>query len=299
MQPLKSAESLADTGIFWLASYPKSGNTWFRTFLRNLLEDGAEPVSINELSTGQIGSSRPWLDETLGFDSADLYQSELDYLRPKVYDWTVGQAGENGYHKIHDACWQLDCGDWLVSDRATRGAVYFVRNPLDVAISYANHCQCSIDKAIKRMAEPEHCFCKNKHRSLTNQTEQRLLTWSQHVISWVDNPIINTHVMRYEDMKHQPQKTFTAAVEFLQLPNEPEKITKALQFSDFNVVRSQEAENKFRERPPNTERFFRKGIAGDWQETLTTQQIDRVINDHAEVMQRFGYLGDDGNPRVM
>lgn len=90
-------------GIYWLASYPKSGNTWFRTFLSNLLEDGEEPVSINRLLIGMVGSSRMWLDNELGFDSADLYQSEIDHLRPYVYDWTIEQRNGYSYHKIHDA----------------------------------------------------------------------------------------------------------------------------------------------------------------------------------------------------
>ncbi|PWQ92013.1 sulfotransferase [Leucothrix pacifica] len=286
-------------GIYWLASYPKSGNTWFRTFLKNLLNDGKEPVSINDLSTGEIGSSRNWLDGVLGFDSADLCQCEIDQLRPRTYDWTAEQSEEYRYHKIHDACWQLDSGQWLVSAEATNGALYFVRNPLDVAISYANHCHSGIDKAISRMANPEHCFCKNKHGSLTNQTEQRLLTWSQHVTSWVDNPVIDTHVMRYEDMKHKPQQTFTQAVNYLKLPNDSERIAKALSFSDFKALQQQEVDNKFRERPPNIERFFRKGIAGDWQQTLTKKQIDQVIKDHHEVMERFGYLDSQGIPQVM
>jgi hypothetical protein len=288
--------------IYWLASYPKSGNTWFRTFLKNMLKNDKEPVSINELNIEQsdgIGSSRDWIDEALGFDSADLYQWEIDRLRPTVYNWTVSQATECSYHKIHDACWQLDSGEWLVSQTATAGALYFVRNPLDVAISYANHCQSSIDKAIQRMGESEHCFAKNKHQKLSNQLEQRLLSWSEHVASWVDNPDIDTCVIRYEDMKHQAQATFTRAAAYLQLPTDPDRIAKAIRFSDFSVLQKQEKQDKFQERPPNTASFFRKGIAGDWQQTLTPAQIERVISDHHVMMQRFGYLDAAGNPQVM
>lgn len=288
-------------GIYWLASYPKSGNTWFRAFLANLLENSEKPVLINAMSTSSdsIGSSRTWLDSVLGFDSANLYQSEIDSLRPEVYTWTTNQSEENSYHKIHDACWQLESGEWLASTQATLGAIYFLRNPLDVAISYANHSQWSIDEAIKRMSEPGHCLCKNRYRSLKNQTEQRLLTWSEHVISWVDNPAIKTHLVRYEDMKNQEQQIFTGAVNFLQLPSDSERIARALHFSDFKVLQQQEASKRFKESPPNVENFFRKGIAGDWQQALATKQIDQIIKDHGEVMHRFGYLDDDGNPQIM
>lgn len=289
-------------GIYWLASYPKSGNTWFRTFMRNLLDEANEPASINDLAIeqgGEIASSRAWLDKELGFDSADLYQWEIDCLRPQIYEWTMSQSAKYRYHKIHDACWQLDSGECIVSKSATAGALYFIRNPLDVAISYANHCQSSTDKAIQRMAKSTHYLCKNNHNSLHNQTEQRLLSWSEHVASWVDSTEIGTCVIRFEDMKHRAQSTFTRAANYLQLPTDKDRIIKALKFSDFSVLQAQEKQDKFRERPANTANFFRKGIAGDWQKTLTSQQIDQIIKDHHEVMLRFGYLDEAGNPQVM
>ncbi len=83
-------------GIYWLASYPKSGNTWFRVFLRNLLEDGDKPADINEIHTGSIASGRGWLDEVLGFDTAELEPDEVDRLRPEVYRWSIRNE-EVGY----------------------------------------------------------------------------------------------------------------------------------------------------------------------------------------------------------
>lgn len=287
-------------GIYWLASYPKSGNTWFRVFLQNLLENGSQPVLVNELEIGLIGSSRLWIDQTLGFDSADLYQSEINNLRPFVYEWVASQTVDCGYYKIHDACWQLDSGEWLISKSASLGALYFIRNPLDVAISYASHRHCSIDEVISMMSSAEHCMSRSeKSRLLANQTEQRLFSWSEHVTSWVSNPVIDTHVVRYEDMKKRPQHTFTKAVNFLKLPNDPCKISKALYFSDFKVLQQQEMQQTFREKPQKSELFFRKGVIGDWQQTLTKKQISQIINDHYEVMMKFGYVDDAGNPQVM
>jgi len=212
-------------GIFWLASYPKSGNTWFRAFLRNLLEDGDKPVSINDLGMGHcIASSREWIDETAGFDISDLYTEEINQLRPSIYEWSAMQDKEFRYHKIHDACWQLDNGEWLVSETATAGALYFIRNPLDVAISFANHLNSTIDKAINAMAFPKRGYLGDNHPKLTHQLEQRRLTWSGHVASWVDNPVFNCHVIRYEDMKYQPTTPFTNAASYLQLPTNADRI---------------------------------------------------------------------------
>ena len=281
-------------GIYWLASYPKSGNTWFRTFMSNLLEDGDEPVDINELHTGSIASARGWLDEVLGFDTAELDPDEVDRLRPEVYRWSL-RDDEIGYHKIHDAYTCTIAGEPLVSRKATLGALYIVRNPLDVAPSYANHNHSSIDDAIKRMGEHDHALCRSR-KSLPNQTRQKLLSWSEHVLSWIDEPELNCHVIRYEDMLTNPVNTFTQAARFLQLPTDPARIEKAIRFSDFKLLAAQEREKGFREKPPKTGHFFRQGKSGDWRDKLTGQQIEQVIADHADVMRRLGYLDASGNP---
>ena len=290
-------------GIYWLASYPKSGNTWFRIFLQNLQEDLSEPVQINDLSTGSIASARAWLDETLGFDTADLYPEHINRLRPAVYAWEADQLKQAdqpyGYHKIHDACWQLDNGDWLISEQATVGALYIIRNPLDVVISYANHSQCSIDQMVQYINDPENCISDSKSRTLRKQSAQRLLSWSHHVASWVDNPVIQVEVIRYEDMHHQALPTFTRAAAFLQLSTEPEKIAKAMRHAAFNKLQVQEQQTPFSECPTKAKQFFRKGVAGDWQSTLTEQQIADIIAQHAPMMHRFGYVDAAGNPQVM
>lgn len=281
-------------GIYWLASYPKSGNTWFRTFLQNLQEDSKQPVDINELSTGNIASGRGWLDEVLGFDTAELDPNEVDRLRPEVYRWSL-RDDEIGYHKIHDAYTYTLDDEPLVSREATLGALYILRNPLDVAPSYANHNHSTIDDAITRMGESKHALCRSR-KSLPNQVQQQLLTWSKHVLSWVDAPGLNCLVIRYEDMLNDPVATFTRAARFLHLPDDSARVEKAIRFSEFKVLARQEEENGFKERPPKTERFFRQGKSGGWRDKLAPEQVERIVADHGEVMRRFGYLDERGEP---
>lgn len=285
--------------LFWLASYPKSGNTWFRAFISNLAGDREGPASINALDTRGLASSRAWLDDVLGFDTADLSADEIARLRPAVYGFASEQLGTFSYHKIHDACHRVDHAQWIVDAGGTAGAIYLIRNPLDVAISYANHNDCSIDEAIAMMEDPEHRMARDDGEQLKSQVEQRLLTWSEHVRSWVDNPDIQVHLVRYEDMKAASHRTFSAAARFLELPTDPQGVARALAFSSFDALRAQEDENSFRERNPRSPRFFRKGVAGDWQTTLTDAQIGRVVDAHGAVMRRFGYLDESGSPRIM
>jgi len=285
-----------NSGIYWLASYPKSGNTWMRAFIANLRnEKKEEEIDINEINTGAIASARGWVDEVLGFDSAEFSHDEIDLLRPDVYRWYAKQYEGFGYHKIHDACTRLPNGEALIPAEATAGALYLIRNPLDVAISFAHHSGCSIDQSIKNMGNPEFRFCGGNKR-LNNQLRQWLLSWSGHVLSWVDSPDFKQFVVRYEDMKLKPLETFTRVAEFLQLPTEREQIEDALDKCAFEKLQQQEKEKGFNEKSPKHESFFRKGIVGDWRETLTESQIEQLISDHHEVMRRFGYLDVDGKP---
>ncbi|MGB0720802.1 MAG: sulfotransferase domain-containing protein [Gammaproteobacteria bacterium] len=282
------------SGIFWLASYPKSGNTWLRAFLINLQQDAEHPADINALFTGGTAGSRDWLDAVLGFDTADLRADEIETLRPAVYAWER-HSHRIGYHKIHDAYGQLADGAPLVSNAGTLGALYIVRNPLDIAISLARHNDQSIDATITRMGRTDHQLCPTGV-GLRGQVPQHLSSWSGHVLSWLEAPGLNRLVIRYEDMLAEPNPTFTAAARFLQLPHDPARIDKAVRFSDFAELSGQEARDGFRERPRRARRFFRQGRSGAWRDHLSAAQVARIVADHGPVMRRLGYLDANDRP---
>lgn len=276
-------------GLFWLASYPKSGNTWFRIVLANLLNESAKAIDLNQINTGAIASARGWIDNALGFDSASLDHDELDQLRPAIYAWHSEQSHAVEYHKIHDAYTYVNERRPMMPAEGCLGALYFVRNPLDVAISFANHSSCSIDQAIENMGNEKFAFCKGAFRQ-HNQLRQWLLSWSLHVQSWTTVQDIKVLVLRYEDMKQNPLPTFTKAIEFLQLGSSQADLVRALDNASIEKLQQQEDESGFSEKPARVARFFRKGIVGDWRNTLTPAQVDKIVRDHGEMMQRYGYL---------
>lgn len=278
-----------EKGIYWLASYPKSGNTWFRVFLAHALRDKEDAFDLNAIRTGAIASARGWVDDALGFDTADLSHDEQEPLRRQAYIWLASQMKKPEHHKIHDAYTYLDNGLPMIPSEGSLGALYFVRNPLDVAISFANHMNSTIDKAIELMAKPDNTFCGG-HKKQANQLRQWLLSWSAHVESWAHAKHMNCLVIRYEDMKQKPLETFTKAANFLKLGVDEDKIKWAIEQSDIGKLQKLEAEGGFSEKPANTEHFFRKGIVGDWKKKLTQDQIDRVIQAHGTVMEAYGYL---------
>ena len=280
-------------GIVWLASYPKSGNTWFRIFLTNLLRNSDTPASINALESTPIASARAIFDQNIGFEASDLSADEIDRLRPELYCHLAEHLEEPLFMKIHDAYTLTNSDIPLIPAAATAGAIYFIRNPLDVAVSFAHHEDCDYDTAITDMANSAFTFCGKPSR-LHNQLRQKLLTWSDHVLTWADAAPFPVCLLRYEDMKAQPLETFTHAVRFAGLDHSEAQIEKALHFSAFDILQQQEETDNFRERSAASSRFFRKGESGSWREELNKEQVQRIVNDHREVMQRFGYLDERG-----
>jgi hypothetical protein len=277
--------------IVWLASYPKSGNTWFRVFLSNLFQNNSRPAHINELKETGIASARNIFDEVTGLPSEDLTHEEIDELRPEVYQWIAEEAEEFVFKKVHDAYTYLPDGRPLFPPEASHSVIYFLREPLDVAVSFAHHSAKKPVEMIKALNNPDFSFCGKRNR-FYNQLRQKLGTWSQHVKSWVDQDNIPVHVMRYEDMKKDSFQTFKSAVRFLGLDKSDEEIKNAIELSDLSVLQEQEKEEGFREKSIRAESFFRKGSIGEGKQMFSKQEINQIIDNHMDILQRFGYLSD-------
>ena len=281
--------------ITWLASYPKSGNTWFRVFLGNLGTGDGDPVDINALDGAPIASSRVSFETFAGLDASDLTHDEVDQLRPDVYTHVALNAVEPPLMKIHDAFGFLSDGRPMFGGRAVAGAIYFIRNPLDVVVSFANHSGISMDRSIQTINNQNHQFCGKMDRQ-DNQLRQKLLDWSGHVRSWIDDSGLPVHAVRYEDMLDSPVETFYGAIEFAGIEATPGEVEMALEKSRFNNLKDQEKKNGFREKVQGCPAFFNRGEAGYWRQVLSSSQVAAVCCCHGETMARFGYLDRRGNP---
>jgi len=283
--------------IIWLASYPKSGNTWMRILLTNYLRDGEEPASINSLDLHLISSAREIFDDNVGLEASDLTQEEIERYRPYVYEMISEQAkSENSgplFVKAHDAYTNTPEGIPLISKAATAGVIYLVRNPLDVAVSLAHHTAKPVEWVVQKMGDPEFAFV-DQTRHLHDQLRQRLLTWSDHVTSWVDESGLRVLVVSYEEMTADSVGLLHKVIRFCGLDDDPERIAKAVRFSGFERIKAQEAEKGFSEMMPLADSFFRKGEVGSWRDGLTEELMNKLLVEHDDVMRRFGYLNAKG-----
>jgi hypothetical protein len=276
------------SGIVWLASYPKSGNTWTRTFLHNLVKvtsGESQSQRINELNQFSMGiTGKAACEEILGFEPTDEHRTQIAAARAQVQQSVADAVEGLIFVKTHQGL-VIDRGHPTINFSATAGAIYIVRNPLDVAISYAHHLSKPIDFAIEIMG------LKNAETSVTKQQVYEVYgSWSQHVASWTRKQHRAIYVMRYEDMLAEPNKTFGALARHLLFDPTEEELGEAIQRSSFEQLREQEKREGFRERPEDAGRFFRDGRAGQWKEILSAEQIRRIVDDHKEQMMRFGYM---------
>jgi hypothetical protein len=275
--------------IDWLASYPKSGNTWMRLLLANYFSETDEPHDINKPGvTNGIASSRWRFDETLGVDSAHLTDAETMTLQPRIYEALVTQHPAHLWMKVHDAQARLSGGGLLFPPHVSGSVIYIIRNPLDVVVSRAFHDgHHDMNKSVAMLCNP-HATIGGTGKV---QLRQVLGDWSYHVASWVDQDVIPILVVRYEDMLEDAARELTRVISFARPTEtiEDARIAKAVANSAFEALQAAEAEGGFRETAPRQQRFFRSGKAGDWFNHLTEEQIAQLRDAHLAAMQRFGY----------
>ena len=275
-------------GIVWLASYPKSGNTWFRALLANL--DAAEngPMDINAMSTlGAIASDRREFEEATLVDSGLLSHDDIDLLRPRVYERSLANCSKRLWIKVHDAYTLTASGEPIFRNSTSR-AVYLVRDPRDVAVSLSRHMDCTIDKAIKLLSKDDGALAASR-KGIGPQLRQKLLGWSRHVTSWLDQSDIPAHLVRYEDLVAATAEFFAAALAFAGQCATPSEIERSVRHSDFAELQRQEKANGFRECMSRTEPFFHSGKVGTWRSHLTAKQAAAIVEAHSGVMTRLGY----------
>ncbi len=277
------------SGILWLASYPKSGNTWVRAFLHNALTRAATPFEINRL--GGLSDSESLVSHYAKLDTRPPEQwSEADImaLRPRVQQAIATSGQGTVLCKTHNAL-MAHLGQPMIAMAATAGAVYIVRNPLDVVISNAHHLGAPVDQVIEALNTSRFIA-----RPLPGSAGvfELMGSWSEHVASWTARPNPAIHVMRYEDMIAAPRTAFGKLAKFMGLQLGEAELDTALAHSSFDELKRQEERAGFNEATSHS-RFFRAGRAGQWREQLSTAQVERIVAAHRALMARFGYVPEE------
>jgi hypothetical protein len=261
--------------LVWLASYPKSGNTWLRAFLHNYITNATAPHSINALTDFSA------VECAAAFFEGATDNQAVQRLRPLVHGRLMGLHDDLVFVKTHNANLAID-GVPLCTPAAMAGAIVVVRDPRDIAVSYARFLGKPINEVIAFMAHPH---AANAATSL--QVFEYLSSWSAHVESWLAAP--RTLVVRYEDMLADAPRTFGKIIHYLGGAPEPDRLARAIAFSAFSELSAQEQANGYLKGASGAD-FFANGQHGQWRDTLTAEQTQQIETTHRAVMQRCRYL---------
>jgi hypothetical protein len=245
-----------------------------------------QPVSINQVHRFGMGDS---IAQTYNMVAAphtpDLNDHEVTLrLRDKVLRGIIGNNADVNLVKTHNIRGAA-YGTQLIPPQYTRSAVYIVRNPLDMVLSYARHYGIEPAAAVDAIGRSD-----NANASDGAAVWQFLGSWSEHVISWTSNSPYPSLVLRYEDMLEKPEEAFGALVRHLGVPLEQERLQKAIRFASFDEVSRQEKATGFKENPGKSETFFTSGQSGKGKEVLGPDLVEKIQTDHRATMKRFGYL---------
>ncbi|MDP2498404.1 MAG: sulfotransferase domain-containing protein [Candidatus Palauibacterales bacterium] len=262
----------------FVASYPKSGNTWVRmligTYLYNA-EGKFTRTKTSDTNTTPFHNVSPVPLDRLGFE-------QQMQLRPAAM-LQLARPPRATLVKSHDAA-VIFKGMAQFAPQFTDRVICVVRDPKDVAPSLADHIGVSIEEAVEKM--DEQGFRLKGDNNLAHFTS----SWSINVKSWLEYDQAPTHFVRYRDLHADTEGELTAILEFLGFEDiDPEAVRRSVEENRFENVRKEEEESGFSEQSDSQDRFFRKGKTGSWREDVPEHLARRIEIDHGAMMRELGY----------
>lgn len=268
--------------IFWLASYPKSGNTWLRTIIDRLLSQG-EALDLNLLPPSFNGATSHYIKER-NLALAEGVQGGASAYWRDVQAYLVSEATRDRvFMKTHNIAARFGGVAFPDSDM-TEAAIYVVRDPRDVAISYAYHFHCSLADAVAALCNPEKFITRKGEPGKA----EMLGSWGLHVKSWILRKRFPVLLLRYEDMLANPAKAISTISQTLGSSHSVTEIARVVEETSFSALKEAELRSGFKE-AARQGGFFRKGRARQWQEVEDQSLFVPITENFGPLMEKFGY----------
>ena len=278
--------------IIWLASYPKSGNTWVRHFLASLIYSNQGKNGLDKL--GFI-LQYPKKDqfERLVSDLNDFNQIRKNWIRSQNI---INSDNKIKIFKTHHSLSTLN-EDNFTNEENTLGAIYIVRDPRNVISSILYHFNLTNIEEALNFLKDEKKFIGN----LKNKTNYPLLTligsWKSNYNSW-KHIGKNFLLVKYEDLILNPNNEFKRIAnhisKLINIKFSEEQIKQSVEESSFKNLSNLEDKNGFVESIKSSEnkkkKFFNLGPKNNWKEILDKKYVKEIENSFNSEMKELGYI---------
>ena len=276
--------------IVWIASYPKSGNTWIRYLLGNYFFNQNNNFNVDIISNLK----------KFNINDKLLNSNALKVLKENPYDvskyWIKSQEnlnilnGDITFLKTHNALININ-GNEFTNDDLTLAIIHIVRDPRDVAISYSKFNGFSIEQTINIMTKKTLYYTQDP-KALSDISI--IGSWGFNYETWKNGiPSIPRILIRYEDLIRNCSNSFGNVIKFLSkhmnCKLNSRKIETSIELSKFENLKKYESKNTFKE---NTgfDNFFRVGKSYNWKKELRSDQAKIIEDKFNSEMIDLGYL---------
>jgi hypothetical protein len=278
--------------IIWLASYPKSGNTWVRYFLASLIYSNQGKSGLDKLGYIMQYPKR---------DQFEKLVSNFDDFNQIKQNWINSQIKINSDNKVkifkthHILCSLGD--DNFTDERNTLGAIYIVRDPRNVISSILYHFNLSSTEEALNFIMEEKKFIGNMKNKINYPLYTLIGSWKSNYNSW-KNIGKNFLLVKYEDLILSPNTEFRNIANYISniigIKFSEEQIKNSIEESSFKNLRNIEDKNGFIESiedPENKKKkFFNLGPNNNWKKNLEKKFIDRIEKSFNDEMKELGYI---------
>lgn len=281
--------------IFWIASYPKSGNTWLRTLLVSYYfsKDG----NFNQLLLKNIDQF-----------PEKQYFKDFNY-NPKIITdtskfWISAQERINldkkiRFFKTHNILGSINRNNFT-NKKNTIGCIYIVRDPRNVITSLKNHYDFTYDQALAAMLNENYYIFESEERNDYGNF-QLLSSWEKNYQSWKAQKIFPIKFVRYEDLLNETFNVFKEIIEFVNktfyLKNnfEKQKAQKSIQTTTFLKLKSMEKkegfiESVFSKKENKKIPFFHLGAENDWKKILDKPYQSKLNSQFEVSLKELKYI---------